>query len=61
MRSAVPLVAIILAAVAYLFYEILTTRRWSNLLKSLVWLPLVAILYYVPYWCGCGITKLLFR
>lgn len=58
---AISLVAIILASVAYLSYEILTTRRWRNLLKSLIWLPLVMVLHYVPYWCGCGITKLLFK
>lgn len=52
------LVAIILALVAYLSYELLTTRRWYNLLKSLVWLPLVAILYFVPYLCGYGIALL---
>ena len=56
--GSISLVAIILALVAYLSYELLTTRRWYNLLKSLVWLPLVAILYFVPYLCGFGIALL---
>lgn len=52
------LIAVILALVAYLAYELLTTRRWYNLLRSLMWLPLVAILYFVPYLCGYGIALL---
>ncbi len=58
LMGSMSLVAIILALVAYLAYELLTTRRWYNLLKSLVWLPLVAILYFVPYLCGYGIALL---
>lgn len=58
LSGSISLVAIILAFVSYLSYELLTTRRWYNLLKSLIWLPLVAILYLVPYLCGYGIALL---
>ncbi len=49
---------VVLALVAYLAYELLTTRRWSKVLRSLIWLPVVVLLMFIPYWCGYGITML---
>ncbi|MBQ4065128.1 MAG: hypothetical protein IJD10_03410 [Clostridia bacterium] len=56
----VSLAVIGVALTAYFAYELITTRRWYNLLRSLVWLPVVALLYFVPFWVG-DLMAALFR
>ncbi len=52
------LFVVVLALVAYFAYELITTRRWYNLLRSLVWLPLVAVLYFLPFFVSGVIVSL---
>lgn len=34
----------------YISYEMIVVRKWKRLLASLAWIPLLAVLYLLPYW-----------